>query len=570
MKLADKFRKSRFAWTLSDFEQVTTKAFEPVHTAQGMQHRGYHGRMTQMLKKHRAKKHATPIVTMALKGFDASQPRWPKGSPKGGQWRQGGASGAVGSSLRFAGQQTVSLSNWLSGDNKMVFMKRDALNEFQFQKARRQVQEGARAVDAVLRVPKSALRSQGKQGLVIELWKHPFYGEYLFKGGLNRIRVDSAHNEAHVSFVHELGHLLDNRLFGHKENFGSDVASAFSVFQGALGDFSSSEMYPKSHAAMLRWWKAVQGTNSYRRLSGMIDVGHYLNKRGHKLGMPYMWGSYLRKSSELWARAFTQYIAYKSKSPALLRHISRSLNQLVPQYWQWSEFGVIAATMDVLFDNVNTLLLKEYNPGQPRWGKGNPRGGQWKSSVSGELLTGGRQRIARQVIQAAEKRHGRLPTHTVRVTRRLGRGTEGDYSSGHIRLSASTQLPALETAHEVGHLLDHRRFGTPFPSVNDKRMAGWRKAVDRSALTSRWRAWRTIGHIALGGNRYFVRPQVFRYALDRREQFARSYAQWLARKAGGRLRRELRIAQNRPVTYYWNDRDFGRIERELDKVFANG
>lgn len=214
------------------------------------------------------------------------------------------------------------------------------------------------------------------------------------------------------------------------------------------------------------------------------------------------------------------------------------------------------------------MMVKAFDPGQKRWGKGSPKGGQWRSSVSGEIFTGGKQGIARDVIRSAERLHGPLPKHTVRLTRRLGPGIEGAVASdGRIYISARSPIAALETAHELGHLLDHRRFGSAYPSVDGAAFKNWRRAVDRSGKVKQWRSWNALGHIALGGNRYMVGRGVFRYALNRKEQFARAYAQYLARKTGGRLRSHLRIAQKSPVSYYWKDNDFRGIEREMDKLF---
>lgn len=216
---------------------------------------------------------------------------------------------------------------------------------------------------------------------------------------------------------------------------------------------------------------------------------------------------------------------------------------------------------------ISLLTVKAFNPSQKRWPKGSPQGGEWKSQVSGELFTGSRQREARRVIQAATQLHGSLPAHTVRISRRFGKGIEGEYGSGKIRVNARSPLASLETAHEIGHLFDDRGFATAFGSVSGGQFRSFRRAVDATPTVKKWRVWSALGHIALGGNRYFVGRNTFRYALNRREQFARAYAQYLARKVGGKLRRDLRIAQKSPVSYYWQDREFRGIERELDKLF---
>lgn len=214
------------------------------------------------------------------------------------------------------------------------------------------------------------------------------------------------------------------------------------------------------------------------------------------------------------------------------------------------------------------IVLKGFNPAQPRYPKGNPRGGQWKGAVSGAFFTGGRQKAARNVARLAEARHGSLPAYRVHVTRgRLGGIETADYTGGQIRISHKSKTPHLDTAHEIGHLLDHRRYA--FGSMNSPKFEGWRKAVDRSPSVKRWKAWNALGHIAFKGNRIFVNRNVFRYALDRREQFARSYAQYLTRKSRHRgLRRNLHLARKPITTYYWTDREFRPIEHELDRLFG--
>lgn len=217
------------------------------------------------------------------------------------------------------------------------------------------------------------------------------------------------------------------------------------------------------------------------------------------------------------------------------------------------------------------LGLKAYNPRQPRWGKGRSTGGQWKPSggVSGDIFTGRSQGAARRTVQDTERIIGRkLPPHGIRVKR--GLATDGLYTGHTLWVSPKDRHPHMTTAHEIGHLLDHKGFKRRFGSDGSADFRHFNRVVDRTQMIKQWRGWQRSGYIASKGNLYTVHPATYRYVLNRREIFARAFAQRVARRSGNRrMRNELRVEQRSHVSYHWSDRDFRSVDKALSRLLKS-
>lgn len=150
--------------------------------------------------------------------------------------------------------------------------------------------------------------------------------------------------------------------------------------------------------------------------------------------------------------------------------------------------------------------------------------------------------------------------------------------------------PAFDLAlcHEVGHLLDHLAIGGPppvgaggFPYASERRvdvLQRWQQAVDESDATQRLRAMERTGvcaAVSTDGTPVTLQcSQTYvEYLLRPCEQWARSYAQWVAVTSGdARLMQQLRAVRRVPwgdIDYQeqWGTRDFAKIQDALDQLF---
>lgn len=124
----------------------------------------------------------------------------------------------------------------------------------------------------------------------------------------------------------------------------------------------------------------------------------------------------------------------------------------------------------------------------------------------------------------------------------------------------------MTMAHEFGHFLDHTGIGTKgtFSSVSDPMLTEWRDAVMNSRAVSKIAAERSSSGT-------WRRREYLDYLLSIKELFARSYAQYVAKKSGNaKILEELdKLRGQRGVegSRQWDDEDFEPILRAFDKYF---
>ncbi|MCQ8182179.1 phage head morphogenesis protein [Methylomonas sp. SURF-1] len=137
-----------------------------------------------------------------------------------------------------------------------------------------------------------------------------------------------------------------------------------------------------------------------------------------------------------------------------------------------------------------------------------------------------------------------------------------------IALSKSSVNPELTVAHEVGHFIDHHGFGVPgtFSSEADPLFEAWRNAIAGSNATAELKK-----QLADATDRWSEKR--VRYYLKPLEQWARSYAQWVALRSqnAAMLDQVKAIATNAKNPVYaasqWSDADFEPIANAIDDIF---
>jgi hypothetical protein len=171
-----------------------------------------------------------------------------------------------------------------------------------------------------------------------------------------------------------------------------------------------------------------------------------------------------------------------------------------------------------------------------------------------------------------------IPESTSPVTvRRLvtnKAGLQGDYGTdGILRLRADGTHIEFTAAHELGHWVDNKILG------------GDKKFGSKIGTSDAWDAWRSaiedtnptiylrnvLDHVGTDPARAKLHDHVS-YLLDPREQFARSYSQWIAARTGDTVLRKQLLAYQQAENYtlrayQWDDDEFEPIGAALDRIF---
>ncbi|HLP01682.1 MAG TPA: hypothetical protein VK163_06625 [Opitutaceae bacterium] len=157
--------------------------------------------------------------------------------------------------------------------------------------------------------------------------------------------------------------------------------------------------------------------------------------------------------------------------------------------------------------------------------------------------------------------HGDGDLPKLPIYAKAGRGNLGEYVHRgseplQIGIAPSGSWPALTTAHELGHFLDHQVLGRAgqFASANSPALAAFRDAVEASA------AVQAIRELPETVRAYFLKPH---------ELWARAYAQYIATRSGNAmLAGQLdKVRGGMQPWRQWSDADFKPIAEAIDAFF---
>jgi hypothetical protein len=168
---------------------------------------------------------------------------------------------------------------------------------------------------------------------------------------------------------------------------------------------------------------------------------------------------------------------------------------------------------------------------------------------------------AADAVQVFEGSPPTIPIRDDATMVQLGRygGPLPDGTPLAILINPQTSDPALSTAHELGHYVDHQVLGGGGHLASQQnQLPAWWAAVQASSTIQGMTAAYNLTHLAILG--YLLRPE---------ELFARSYAQWLAlRSRAAALVADLQAAQGLAYGEQWPDNDFIAIAQEMDQVLT--
>jgi hypothetical protein len=157
-----------------------------------------------------------------------------------------------------------------------------------------------------------------------------FSGEFHRHRGTGRpvkILVSNRGNHPELSFVHEVGHFLEQTAIpGHRwgeRDWG---------FDRHIGGFVEAVMRTRAVSALRTRHDAQQDVGSKRYLA------------------------YLLSQKELWARSYAQYVATRSGYPVLLAQLENQRSPASPSpiefQWQDNDFDPVARAIDALFRSI--------------------------------------------------------------------------------------------------------------------------------------------------------------------------------------------------------------------------
>lgn len=182
-------------------------------------------------------------------------------------------------------------------------------------KMRAELEEAAQLIDGVHNLPPGAVPS-------IRVMSDPTYEGAYYR---NQVTGDgdyisiSPTAQRGLTLAHEYGHHLDAQWLIVNDN----------RWRGP---------FDRKDAVLTRFWDAVVESRQYKQLDDMYW--------GSSNPSPYL--KYVFSGEELWARAYSQYVAVRSGNPALLRQLQELRRTPFMYQWDDDDFEPIADAIDAL------------------------------------------------------------------------------------------------------------------------------------------------------------------------------------------------------------------------------
>jgi hypothetical protein len=179
------------------------------------------------------------------------------------------------------------------------------------------------------------------------------------------------------------------------------------------------------------------------------------------------------------------------------------------------------------------------------------------------------------VLKEIDKLHSTVELPEIPVKNSTSYKFQGHYSyqiGGNpiaIAISTASNNPELTAAHEIGHFIDHQALWDigSYASAKSPLLAKWREAVEVSTATN---SLKTV----LKTHDDYKTKKLAAYYLSAHEQWARSYAQWVATRSGNGVM----IDQVKNIILHpnvaarvsqWDEADFKLIAEAIDEIFKS-
>lgn len=211
-------------------------------------------------------------------------------------------------------------------------------------------------------------------------------------------------------------------------------------------------------------------------------------------------------------------------------------------------------------------------------------------SAALKIPVGGKySRAYRETLDAIDSVHGAGWLPEIPITASARGGVLGSYNhipgrgAHSIAISGKGTHQQLTLAHEVGHFLDHMGlansadYGGAFATSHLEELSGWRDAVKNSSAFKRLAEMRQdpaahARQVTASWGTYVRTPDKkhLAYLMSEEELWARSYAQYIAKKSGNKKLLSQLAGELGDELYgdrHWADDDFAPIEAAIDKLF---
>jgi len=208
------------------------------------------------------------------------------------------------------------------------------------------------------------------------------------------------------------------------------------------------------------------------------------------------------------------------------------------------------------------------------------------SSALNNTVTGKNKAGVETALRSIDKVHGDGDLPKINIERNSGKHKVGLYrysmtgTSVGIKISSAGDHPAITTAHEIGHFIDHKGFEQNWGSSGSKLDGVLNAARESDAIKNitsgqydyvereiKGSDGSIIGKMKIN----YLDRNYKSYLLSKKEVFARAYSQWIAvRSKDPVMLSELRSLQKgneNGFTSQWSDKDFEPIALEFDKLF---
>jgi hypothetical protein len=187
-----------------------------------------------------------------------------------------------------------------------------------------------------------------------------------------------------------------------------------------------------------------------------------------------------------------------------------------------------------------------------------------------------------EMIDIIEDVHGvsglpKIPIKQSYGERTLGQFVYGKKGAKEIKVSIKSNAPMMTTAHEIGHFIDYQGMGggkwATFDLGKESPLYNWAKAMEKSEAYKTLKEIQKTGMLTMVENNVLISHPVannsISYYLDNQELWARSYAQYIAKKSNNpSMLKELygKQKQKYGIPTQWSDADFLEIEKAIDGV----
>lgn len=146
-----------------------------------------------------------------------------------------------------------------------------------------------------------------------------------------------------------------------------------------------------------------------------------------------------------------------------------------------------------------------------------------------------------------------------------------------IHQSASAKSPAFSLTHEMGHYFDLHTIGTPGQWDSDQDGSRVNQIIKIAKKSNALKAIQKAlddGRMKLNGEMQNLSTGVrnhLNYLLYPKEIWARSYAQYIAKRSGNKsmLAGLKEMVDYKGIPYQWVDEDFSEIEKAIDRLFLD-